>query len=259
MCILIHFDSALNFSDYIKMKSIVLFDVDGTLTPSRQKIDSEMIRALELLRTKHTIGIVGGSNYEKQKEQLGEAIKLFDFVFSENGLDAYGEGGLNFFSQSFVEHIGQKSYNELVNFCLEYISKLDIPKKTSIFIELRKGMVNVSPIGRSCSLKDRAEFEELDAKFEIRKKFITSLKERFSHLNLTFSIGGQISFDVFPTGWDKTFCLRHLKAKGFDTFYFFGDKTAPGGNDHEIYSSPETISYSVIGPADTIRILDSEF
>ena len=31
-----------------------------------------------------------------------------------------------------------------------------------------------------------------------RAKFVEALKKEFAHLNLTFSIGGQISFDVFP-------------------------------------------------------------
>jgi phosphomannomutase len=39
------------------------------------------------------------------------------------------------------------------------------------------------------------------------------------------SIGGQISFDVFPIGWDKTYCLQFLN--DFDNIFFFGDKTDP--------------------------------
>ena len=31
-----------------------------------------------------------------------------------------------------------------------------------------------------------------------RKKFVEVLRERFADLGLTYSIGGQISFDVFP-------------------------------------------------------------
>lgn len=31
------------------------------------------------------------------------------------------------------------------------------------------------------------------------------LRKEFADLELTFSIGGQISFDVFPRGWDKTY------------------------------------------------------
>jgi hypothetical protein len=30
----------------------------------------------------------------------------------------------------------------------------------------------------------------------IRSKMVSILREKFAHLNLTFSIGGQISFDV---------------------------------------------------------------
>ena len=33
------------------------------------------------------------------------------------------------------------------------------------------------------------------------------LKKELPDLNLSYSIGGQISFDVFPTGWNKTFAL----------------------------------------------------
>lgn len=94
----------------------------------------------------------------------------------------------------------------------------------------------------------------------IRPKMVSALREKFAHLNLTFSIGGQISFDVsvleailwtivfipklliyiyrererlrwivncslqvFPQGWDKTYCLRYLN--DFQEIHFFGDKT----------------------------------
>eukprot|EP00983_Pelagomonas_calceolata_P119695 1160629-Pelagomonas_calceolata.AAC.11 len=55
------------------------------------------------------------------------------------------------------------------------------------------------------------------------QKFVDVLKERFASYNLAFSIGGQISFDVFPKGWDKTYCLQYLNE--FETIHFFGDKT----------------------------------
>lgn len=44
----------------------------------------------------------------------------------------------------------------------------------------------------------------------IRKDMVAAMREQFKHLDLTFSIGGQISFDLFPAGWDKTYCLRYL-------------------------------------------------
>lgn len=38
-------------------------------------------------------------------------------------------------------------------------------------------------------------------------------------------LGGQISFDVFPQGWDKRYSLKHLEKDQIENIYFFGDKT----------------------------------
>ena len=59
----------------------------------------------------------------------------------------------------------------------------------------------------------------------VRAAFVKVLQEKFADLSLTFSIGGQISFDVFPTGWDKTYALRHVEDEQFEEIHFFGDKT----------------------------------
>lgn len=71
--------------------------------------------------------------------------------------------------------------------------------------------------------------------------------------------GGQISFDVFPDGWDKRYCLRHVENDGYKTIYFFGDKTMPGGNDHEIFTDPRTVGYTVTAPEDTRRVCEELF
>ncbi|THG01831.1 hypothetical protein TEA_013806 [Camellia sinensis var. sinensis] len=80
---------------------------------------------------------------------------------------------------------------------------------------------------------------------------VSVLREKFAHLKLTFSIGGQITFDVFPQGWDKTYCLRYVD--DFHEIHFFGDKTYKGGNDHEIYESERTMEHIVTSPEDTVK------
>ena len=77
---------------------------------------------------------------------------------------------------------------------------------------------------------------------------VAALRAKFGD-KLTFSIGGQISFDVFPTGWDKTYSLRFLEQ--FDEVHFFGDKTYKGGNDYEIFTSERTIGHTVTSVEDT--------
>lgn len=46
---------------------------------------------------------------------------------------------------------------------------------------------------------ERNDFEAYDKVHQIRTTFVAALKKEFPDLKLTYSIGGQISFDVFPT------------------------------------------------------------
>ncbi|KAH8675748.1 eukaryotic phosphomannomutase [Xylariales sp. PMI_506] len=249
--------------------TICLFDVDGTLSPARLTASPEMIELLAALRQKCAIGFVGGSDLVKQEEQLGApgrpVTSMFDFCFSENGLTAY-KLGAELPSTSFIKWIGEDQYKELVRFILHYIADLDLPIKRGTFVEFRNGMINVSPVGRNVSTQERNDFEDYDKVHKIRAKFIEELKKHFPHLGLTYSIGGKISFDVFPTGWDKTYCLKHLENEAkkpggieYKTIHFFGDKTFEGGNDYEIYTDPRTTGHSVTGPEDTIKELKEIF
>jgi phosphomannomutase len=249
--------------------TIVLFDVDGTLTPARLSASPEILDILARLRQKVAIGFVGGSDLVKQQEQLGSqsvnVTTLFDFCFAENGLTAYRLGE-QLASNSFIKWIGEDQYKELVRFILHYIADLDIPIKRGTFIEFRNGMINVSPVGRNASTQERNDYEKYDKEHNIRKDFVEKLRERFGHLGLTFSIGGQISFDVFPKGWDKTYCLQHLENEAkrpggveYTTIHFFGDKTFVGGNDYEIFEDSRTIGHTVTGPQDTIDELNRLF
>lgn len=232
---------------------ICLFDVDGTLTKPRNKVTPEVLAFVECLRGVCTLGVVGGSDLTKIKEQLGDdAPGRFDYMFSENGLRAE-KGGALIAEQSIVKHLGEANLQRFINFVLHYLADLVIPVKRGTFIEFRNGMINVSPVGRNCSQAERDAFEKFDAGAGVRTKMVEVLQREFADLNLTYSIGGQISFDVFPAGWDKTFCLQFVEADGFKEIHFFGDKTYKGGNDYEIFESPKTIGHAVTSPEDMME------
>lgn len=186
------------------------------------------------------------------------ALSLFDYGFSENGLTAYKKNNL-IHSGSFIESIGEEKYQQLVNYILHYLADLKIPKKRGTFIEFRKGMINVSPIGRNCSYDERLEFEKYDLENGIRKDLVSSLEKKFPDLPLKYSIGGQISIDIFPKGWDKTYCLNHIVNENFKEIHFFGDKTEFGGNDYEIFHHPKVIGHAVKSPLDTIQLIKKLF
>ena len=76
-------------------RTLVLFDVDGTLTAPREEVTKVMKDYLMSLKERVVVGIVGGSDLPKQKEQMGEnVVEEVDYSFSENGLVAYKAGSL---------------------------------------------------------------------------------------------------------------------------------------------------------------------
>lgn len=218
-----------------------------------------MKQMLKKLREHIYIGVVGGSDLVKQEEQLGaDALQNFDYNFPENGIVAF-RNGEKFHSSSVVEYLGEERYKTLIKFMLHYIADLDLPVKRGTFIELRTGLINVSPIGRNCSQSEREEYEKIDIAQSIRKDFVAALEKEFADFKMRFSIGGQISFDVFPLGWDKTYCLQHIESEKFEKTYFFGDKTLEGQNDYEIFNDSRTTGFAVKSPEDTMRILKETF
>ena len=91
-------------------------------------------------------------------------------------------------------------------------------------------LFNISPVynlfcsegykqSHTCCIPLAAVFQE----HKVREKFKAALEKEFGDSGLQFAIGGQISIDVFPTGWNKTFCLQFVE-KDFKEIHFFGDK-----------------------------------
>ena len=73
--------------------------------------------------------------------------------------------------------------------------------------------------------------------------------------NIVTSLGGNTSIDIYPKGWDKTYCLSHIPSN--KKIYFVGDKCSVGGNDYELYESNRTIAYQTDGPAATLQIISN--
>jgi phosphomannomutase len=248
---------------------LLLFDVDGTLTPARKVIESDMLTCLQnLYKIQNVdIGFVGGSDLKKQVEQLHEEnFYLFKWRFSENGLLGFNNNEC-IHKRSFVEALGETHFKRLINIILFVLSSIDCPVKRGTFIEYRNGMLNISPVGRACSQEEREEFENYDSEHNVRQCMIRLIQDKWKtymvdkKLNLPdlkFSIGGQISVDIFPEGWDKTYCLQFVENK-YDEIHFFGDKTDKGGNDYEIYNDSRVIAHKVENYQHTIELLNKLF
>ena len=245
----------LTNKDLKKGKTLLLFDIDGTLTKPREEISKDMIDFLTDVKKNNPnidLASVGGAEFLQAKYQIGKVTSIFKLICTENGVSTY-DSNLNIYdSKNIKDYLTEEQIQEMINFGLNYIADLKIPIKRGSFIQFRASTINFSPIGRDCSHEDREKFVIFNKEHHVLEKFKEEFDKRFEKkYNVSVVIGGQISFDLFPTGWDKRYCLRFFK--DYDNIIFFGDKTLNGGNDYSIAVCDEiTKGIHVDNPNDTI-------
>jgi phosphomannomutase len=227
---------------------LYLFDVDGTLTPSRQKIDPKFKEWFMRFAEQYPVAFVSGSDSEKTVEQVGQ--DLFDAVeysFNCAGNTVYRQGQLIYQSEwqpddKLMKHL---SYELLAS---------KYPHRYGNHIEIRTGMVNFSTVGRDCTVGERISYHIWDREHREREQICARLKAQLPHL--TFEIGGNISIDIFPNGSDKAQVLKYLPGQELD---FFGDRMLPGGNDYTlsqaILDKEQGRCYNISNWLETERIL----
>jgi len=237
-------------------KHLLLFDIDGTLTKPVNEIEKSMIDTLNKASKYFDLAIVGGSDRAKQIKQLNEAIHVFDYAFSENGTVVYDKTHQIIHKNSISKFWGEEKLKKVINFILHYVADLDVPIKRGTFIEYRNGLINASPIGRNCTQEERDVFDAYNKEHKIMPKMAEDIRNAFKDEGLFISIGGQISMDIFPVGWDKRYCLQFITDK-YEDIHFFGDKCFVGGNDYEIFHDPRVQGHDVIqGPNKTIEVIN---
>lgn len=248
-------------------KKLIIFDVDGTLAYPQAEVDKEVIAALKDLSERHTTMIVSGSDSNKVLKQfgvteVGDLLRTgpkLHYALFENGLVGYKYDGclLELHRKRFIDHLGEEAYQELVNRILNLFSEIKLPFKRGTFVELRAATLNISPVGRSCTPAERKRFEEYDQTQKLLLRIRDTLETEFGRkFDLEFALGGQISLDVYPRGWDKSYLFNYIDVQPFDEIHFFGDRCGPKGNDFPLYSNPRvTHRYWVTMPRETLEKL----
>lgn len=209
------------------MGTSYLFDVDGTLTPSRKPMTKEFQNGfISWVESQSGLGnnvyLVTGSDKEKTIEQVGLKIyNLVDGVYQNCGNELYKNGQLCKSSKWSLPKKLEMKIDDLLQSSEWY-------GKSSGNKEVRVGMLNISTVGRDCSTEDRTEYYQWDKENGERRRIANELNTTFPSIEA--AVGGEISIDIYPKGRDKSQVLGDMVG---DTV-FFGDKCDIGGNDYSI-------------------------
>jgi phosphomannomutase len=241
----------------MKSGKIILFDIDGTIAESGQKIDDEMKEIIEKLSQKYILGVVGGGKYEKIKYQLDDKFEKFEHIFAECGC-VYYRNGDHVYTKNLRTHETYKYINFLIKESLSFLSSVDYVL-SGHFIDLRNGIVYISLIGMDATQEEREYFMNLDKKRNYRQKLLHKLKEYAISLGVDDRLdileGGSVGIGIYPKEYDKIQVLEHLK--DYNKIYYFGDKYQEGGNDYKIINHKNVNGFGVDNVHATKKLLNN--
>ena len=239
------------------MDRIFIFDVDGTLTPSRLRMTEKFAKFFDKWSSKNKYYLVTGSDLDKTKEQLPIAyIDRAEAIFTCCGNQMWKDNE-SIYDNKF------KPPKDLIKYLERQIEKSKYQYHCGNHIEDRGSLLNFSIVGRDCTQEQREEYYKWDSLNGERKEIARAIGFRWPELDAV--IGGQISIDIYPKGNDKSQVLDIIKQDRLvepDEYIFIGDGINDGGNDYPLAKllnmkseQPYGYAYQTEGWEHTMKIL----
>lgn len=215
------------------MIKLVAFDLDGTLTQHKTKLDDKNKSVLDRLFKKYKLLMVGA----------GQCMRIFNQM-DKYPIDVIGNYGLQYMKYSEEEKT-LIPVRDLTFPCdRESVSKrVEMLRKKYGFTEFKgdgvefhpSGCVTFPILGTKANIEDKLKFDPDRSK---RRKIYDEVCEVFS--DYVVFVGGSSSFDMAPSPYNKYYALDlYCKEHGFnhDEVVFVGDDYGMGGNDESVYKS----------------------
>jgi phosphomannomutase len=215
---------------------IYIFDVDGVLCDTGEKIDSEFHAwFLNWSKDKEYYIITGGERHATLNQIGSEILNNAKIQFHCMGNHVFIEGReykLNQFTLNPEELYWLNSY----------IQESPYHTKTGNHIQQRTGSLNVSVVGRNATTDERNNYIEWDKKYSERKLLAKEFVKQFPRFEAY--LGGNTSIDICLRGGNKASCLAFVGSTIKDSI-FFGDKCYLGGIDFPLARALKYNTYQI--------------
>lgn len=215
------------------MIKLIAFDLDGTLTQHKTKLDPTNKAVLERLAEKYTLVMAGAGNCNRIFEQLNRFP-----------IDVIGNYGLQYAKYNKETGLIDIVRDERLDCDKELIEKrVTMLREKYGFTEFKgnnvefhlSGCVTFPILGTAADLADKLAFDPDRSK---RRAIYDDVCATFPEYEVF--VGGSSSFDMAPKPYNKYYALDlYCKEKGIahDEAAFVGDDYGLGGNDESVYKS----------------------
>ncbi len=215
------------------MIKLIAFDLDGTLTQHKTKLDPENRAVLEALAAKYKLVMAGAGNCMRIFEQLDRFP-----------IDVIGNYGLQFGKYNPETGSLDILRDERLPCDKEAVeAKITAMRKKYGFTEFKgenvefhlSGCVTFPILGTKADIADKLAFDPDRKK---RRAIYDEVCAEFS--DYVVFVGGSSSFDMAPKPYNMYYALDlYCKEHGIahDEAVFVGDDYGQGGNDESVYKS----------------------
>lgn len=233
------------------MYKLIAFDLDGTLTESKQLLDDKAARFIVRLAHDYDIAIITGGTMRQIETQILERIP--DWV--QTKLHLMSCSGATYESQGTLMYkkeipvIQREVIKSIVKATAQSLGLWEDNPAGEI-IEDRKAQITFSALGQKAKLEDKSTWDPRGTK---RKEMIVALNKALPDYSIR--LGGTSSIDISLLGVDKEFALKELmryRKLNASEILYVGDKFRPGENDYPALVAGVTC-LRVVQPQDTIE------
>ena len=241
------------------MKKLVVFDLDGTLAPSKSSLDAEMASLLHDLLSVTKVAVISGGAWLQFERQVLSHLPQDERLAK---LSILPTCGTQFFQYSgqwkrlYAEDFTADEKEKIVASLNKAVGTAGFPveKTWGETIEDRGSQITYSALGQQAPLEEKTKWDSDFAKRKMIKVVLDTLIPEYS-----VRLGGATSIDVTKPGIDKAYGIKKLRdilGISLKEMIYVGDALFVGGNDYPAEQAG-VISIPVRGPNETKRVIEA--
>ena len=241
------------------MKTLIVFDLDGTIAESKSSLDDEMSALLRDLLSIVKVAVISGGNWPQFEKQLVSNLPRDANLEDLSLLPTCGTKFYKYDStweELYSENFTDQEKAKIVASLHEAIGSLGFKAQTvwGEPIEDRGSQITFSALGQEAPLEEKKKW---DPDFSKRKQIKAFLDKSIPEFSVR--LGGTTSVDVTKQGIDKAYGIKKLRdilGVAISEMIFIGDALFPGGNDYPAIEAG-VVSIQVRDPSETKRVIEA--
>lgn len=227
-------------------KKLIVFDLDGTLAPSKSLLPDRMAELLNQLLAKSQVCIISGGKYELFQRQVitrvtTEAALLKNLHLMPTSGTRYYRFENGYWAEKYAENIAEKDKKRIAKALEEGLEEAGYREKKIYgdIIEDRQSQVSLSIFGQEIVAELGGEGikikEEWDPDGSKKLRLCSIIAPKIPDFEIRSA--GTTTIDVTKPGIDKAYGvgkLLDMLSISKDETLFMGDKLIKGGNDYPV-------------------------